>query len=124
MRIRLINVHIDSLPINPSLQPSQLALCTEYLRAAGCGIVAGDFNPVLPEDEDLVDNNGLTGAWALLKPKDPGYTWGVDGAQAFPPNRMDKIVLLDLTPEAVSVLETSEVEGLASKAHFSDHFCL
>lgn len=73
-RIRLINVHLDSLPIHPSLRPQQLALCTAYLRAAGRGVVAGDFNPVLEQDEELVGVNGLVDAWARLKPGAPGYT--------------------------------------------------
>jgi tyrosyl-DNA phosphodiesterase 2 len=74
IRIRLVNVHLDSLPINPSLRPRQLAICAELLRAAGRGIVAGDFNPVLPDDEELVRASGLVDAWALVHPGDPGHT--------------------------------------------------
>jgi tyrosyl-DNA phosphodiesterase 2 len=129
LRIRLINVHLDSLPINPSLRPQQLSICASYLRAAGRGIVAGDFNPVLPEDNDLVRANDLTDAWVSLHPNDPGHTWGVYGEQSFPPNRFDKIALFNLRSPSMDILQTSEiventsadVTESGSKAHFSDH---
>jgi tyrosyl-DNA phosphodiesterase 2 len=135
LRIRLINVHLDSLAINPSLRPQQLSICTSYLGAAGRGVIAGDFNPVLPEDDDLVRTNGLTDAWAHLHPNDPGHTWGVYGEQSFTPNRFDKVALLNLDPSSMGILETSElgscgektsieVTESVAKAHFSDHFGL
>jgi tyrosyl-DNA phosphodiesterase 2 len=135
LRIRLINVHLDSLQINPSLRPQQLSVCASYLRAADRGIVAGDFNSVLPEDDDLVRANGLTNAWAHVHPNDPGHTWGVYGEQSFPPNRLDKVALFDLTPSAMGILRTSELDCCGekteievaeadSKAQFSDHFGL
>ncbi|RYN44135.1 hypothetical protein AA0113_g4208 [Alternaria arborescens] len=133
--IRLVNVHLDSLPINPSLRPHQLSICASYLSAAGRGIIAGDSNPVLPEDNDLVRTNDLTDAWVRLRPNDLGHTWGVYGEQSFPPNRLDKVALFNLTPSGVGILQTSELEfcgektltdvtGLGLKAHFSDHFGL
>jgi hypothetical protein len=42
LRVRLINVHLDSLPINPSLRPHQIFIGASYLSAAGRGIIAGD----------------------------------------------------------------------------------
>lgn len=48
-RIRLINVHLDSLPIQPNRRPRQVAIAAELLRAAGRGLVAGDWNPVSEE---------------------------------------------------------------------------
>ncbi|KAL6155442.1 hypothetical protein ACJQWK_05238 [Exserohilum turcicum] len=135
LRIRLVNVHLDSLPINPSLRPRQLSFAASYLRAAGRGVIAGDFNPVLAEDEDLVRANGLVDAWVQCHPREPGYTWGVDGEQSFPPNRLDKVALLNLSPSAMGILPTREVgvyagetavggTESASKEHFSDHFGL
>jgi tyrosyl-DNA phosphodiesterase 2 len=135
LRIRLINVHLDSLPINPSLRSYQLSIAASYLSAAGRGIIAGDFNPVLPEDDDLVRTNGLTDAWVHLRSKDPGHTWGVYSEQSFPPNRLDKVALFNLTPLSMGILQTSElglcsqktsvdVTESGSKAHFSDHFGL
>jgi tyrosyl-DNA phosphodiesterase 2 len=135
LRIRLINVHLDSLPINPSLRPYQLSIGASYLSAAGRGIIAGDFNPVLPEDDDLVDTNDLTDAWIHLHPNEAGHTWGVYGDQSFSPTRLDKIAVFNLTPSRMGILQTSElgfcgentsvdVTGSDSKAHFSDHFGL
>ena len=134
-RVRLINVHLDSLPINPSMRPRQVSICASYLRAAGRGIIAGDFNCILPEDDDLVSNNGLADAWAELHPNDSGHTWGVYGEQSFPPNRLDKVALFNLNPSAMRVLQTSEMESYGaemsadvaeqgSNAHFSDHLGL
>ncbi|KAH6639889.1 Endonuclease/exonuclease/phosphatase [Boeremia exigua] len=135
LRIRLINVHLDSLPINPSLRPQQLSISASYLSAAGRGIIAGDFNPVLPEDADLVRAIGLTDAWTHLHPDDPGHTWGVYGEHSFPPNRLDKVALFNLTTSSMGILQTRELEfcgeqtaidGMrsGSRAHFSDHFGL
>ena len=134
-RVALINVHLDSLPINPSMRPRQVSICTSYLGAAGRGIIAGDFNCILPEDDDLVSTNNLKDAWEELHPNDAGHTWGVYGEQSFPPNRLDKVALLNLRPSAMRILQTSEVESgggntsahgteSGSKAHFSDHLGL
>ncbi|KAJ6188500.1 hypothetical protein N7519_003408 [Penicillium mononematosum] len=95
-RVRLANVHLDSLPIRPSHRPRQLSIVSSFLRSAGRGLVAGDFNPVLDEDAVLIETNGLTDSWAVLRPEEPGYTWGADGKKRFPPNRMDKVALLGL----------------------------
>ncbi|KAJ5700872.1 Endonuclease/exonuclease/phosphatase [Penicillium malachiteum] len=104
-RIRLANVHLDSLPIEPSYRPAQLSTVSSFLESAGCGLIAGDFNPVLPEDAILVESNGLTDAWKALHPNDPGFTWGVDGKQRFPPSRLDKVAFLGLAPHSIEVLE-------------------
>jgi tyrosyl-DNA phosphodiesterase 2 len=133
--IRLINVHLDSLPTNPSLRPHQLSIGASYLSAAGRGIIAGDFNPALPEDDDLVDANDLTDAWTHLHPNEAGHTWGVHGEQSFPPNRLDKVALFNLTTSGMGILRTSklgfcdeknlvDVTQSVSEAHFSDHLGL
>ena len=111
-RVRLANVHLDSLPIRPSHRPRQLSIVSSFLRSAGRGLVAGDFNPVLDEDAALIETNGLTDAWAALRPEDPGYTWGADGKQRFPPNRMDKVALLGLEAREISILEAQPVGEL------------
>ncbi|KAI1109962.1 hypothetical protein F5Y14DRAFT_430735 [Nemania sp. NC0429] len=59
IRIRLINVHLDSLPIQPSRRPRQVAIVASLLRSAGRGIIAGEINSILPEDDALVKGNGL-----------------------------------------------------------------
>src|ERR1700683_5435735 len=58
--IRIINVHLDSLPITPPLRPTQLSVCADHLRAACTGCVAGDFNAILPADARLAQALGLT----------------------------------------------------------------
>ncbi|CAG8397303.1 unnamed protein product [Penicillium salamii] len=73
-RLRLINVHLDSLPIQPFYRPQQISIISSYLHATGCGVVAGDLNLVLEEDNSLVDKNNLADAWVALRSEDPGYT--------------------------------------------------
>ncbi|CAG8909642.1 unnamed protein product [Penicillium egyptiacum] len=111
-RVRLANVHLDSLPIKPSHRPRQLSIVSSFLRSAGRGLVAGDFNPVLDEDAALIETNGLTDSWAALHPEEPGYTWGADGKERFPPNRMDKVALLGLKAREIKILEAQQLGGL------------
>ncbi|KFY33844.1 hypothetical protein V494_07277 [Pseudogymnoascus sp. VKM F-4513 (FW-928)] len=107
--VRLVNVHLDSLAIIPSYRPSQLATVASILRDAERGIVAGDFNPVLPEDKTLVEENGLVDAWQELRKGEDGFTWGIDGKQAYPPIRMDKIALLGLVVRDIEVMDPGTV---------------
>lgn len=104
VRLRPINVHLDSLPIRPSLRPRQLAIVAGMLHSAGRGVVAGDFNPVLLEDDALVAENRLVDAWSELYPGENGYTWGADGQQPFPPSRLDKIAMVGLKAREVVVI--------------------
>lgn len=108
-RIRLVNVHLDSLPIQPSLRPQQVAMVAALLRSACRGVVAGDFNPVLPADDTLIQNNGLVDAWAELRPGDPGFTWGADGREPFPPNRMDKVATVGLRVQNLEILTPGSI---------------
>jgi tyrosyl-DNA phosphodiesterase 2 len=108
-RVRLINVHLDSLPIQPSKRPRQIQIIASLLRSANRGLVAGDFNPVLPEDDTLIQKNHLVDAWAALQPDESGFTWGVDGKQPFPPNRMDKVAMLGLKAESIEVMHPGSV---------------
>lgn len=125
-RIRLINVHLDSLQIHPSLRPKQLSVATAYLQSAGQGVVAGDFNPVLPEDATLVEENDLVDAWSELRSGEDGFTWGVDGDQPFPPIRMDKVAVLGLKLQGIDVYHPETIkrgqEGDAGEeVPWSDH---
>jgi len=114
-RTRLINVHLDSLAIRPCFRPRQLAITASFLRAAGRGLVAGDFNPVWPEDDGLVAENGLEDAWVALRADEPGYTWGIDGKQKFPPRRLDKIAMLGLKATDIEVMDAGPVDRAATK---------
>lgn len=80
----------------PFLCPRQMSIAASYLRSVGHGVVAGDFNPVLPEDETLVRDNNLIDAWTELHPNEEGLTWGLDSDEPFPPRRMDKVALVGL----------------------------
>jgi len=114
-RLRLINVHLDSLPSKPSFRPSQLEVSAALLRAAGAGLVAGDFNPVQKEDQTLLEQPhiNLLDAWKAVRPGEDGFTWGTEGPQPYPPARLDKIAMLGLRPLVVEVVEagTYELEG-------------
>jgi tyrosyl-DNA phosphodiesterase 2 len=114
-RIRLANVHLDSLPIHPSRRPQQLSIIASYLDVAGRGVVVGDFNPVLPEDDAIISSNRLVDAWSLLYPTDPGFTWGIDGNGPFQPNRLDKVALYNLTPQRMRVLHTCSLDSDSSR---------
>lgn len=107
-RIRLINVHLNSLPVNPSLRLRQHTISASYLRAAGHGVMTGDFNPVLPEDETLIGDNHLVDAWNELYPNKDGFTWGVNGDAPFPPGRLDKVATLGLKSCGMKVVQPSE----------------
>lgn len=107
VRIRLINVHLDSLPIRPNQRPRQVAIAASLLRTAGVdrGIIAGDWNPVTEEDTTLVQENSLTDAWEYLHPGEDGFTWGLDSkGDPFPPGRFDKIATLELKPLDIIVV--------------------
>ncbi|EFX03977.1 hypothetical protein CMQ_905 [Grosmannia clavigera kw1407] len=124
--VRLVNVHLDSLQIRPSRRPRQLQIVADMLHCqqprstsavatatsamAAHGLVAGDFNPVLPEEDNLlVAANGLVDAWQHLHPDESGVTWGIDGQQPYPPARLDKVAVVGLEPCAMTVLHPGTV---------------
>ena len=106
-RIRLVNVHLDSLPIQPNQRPRRVAIAASLLRTAGVGrgIIAGDWNPVSEEDRALCEENGLVDAWERLCPGEDGFTWGLDGkGEPFPPARLDKVAVLGLKPLDIQII--------------------
>ena len=121
IRMRAINVHLDSLNINPPLRPMQLSLCAEHLRSAGgVGFVAGDFNAISPRDGALAEEVGLVDAWRAAHPdrdESEGATWGVQVEETFPPGRLDRAAVLGLRPASVTVLPS----GWAGNTLCSDH---
>ncbi|TWU77072.1 hypothetical protein ED733_008036 [Metarhizium rileyi] len=124
VRVRLVNVHLDSLPIQPSQRPQQISLIASVLRSTNCGLVAGDFNPVLADDATLIADNQLIDVWHELHPGDPGFTWGVDGQQTFPPSRLDKVALVGLQAHRIEVMHPEAVELPDQSRHtvpWSDH---
>lgn len=125
-RIRLINVHLDSLPIQPNLRPQQVAIAADLLRTAGIGrgVICGDWNPVTEQDMELVQNNGLVDAWEYLHPGEDGFTWGLDGkGEPFPPGRLDKIAVLGLRLKDINVVHPGTLQTASDSegVPWSDH---
>lgn len=110
VRVRLVNVHLDSLPIQPSRRPQQIAAVASTLQSANRGLVAGDFNPVLAEDATLISDNHLVDVWLEHHPTESGYTWGVDGQQPFPPGRLDKVALFGLQSRSIEVMHPDVIK--------------
>ena len=123
---RVINVHLDSLNRQRSLRPTQLSICASHLLIAGSGCVMGDFNAIAPEDARLSQNLGMVDAWeasqGFLSPRDPGYTWGVQIKEPFPPGRLDRAALVgNVEPLAVKVLPCGQVATPSGPVIWSDH---
>lgn len=126
--LRLFNVHLDSLD-SQFRRALQMMVLAGLLREPGCsgGIIAGDFNAILPEDHALVDEHELVDAWVALHGSttgpDGGATWGVgvelrDGLK---PGRLDKVVMLGLQPDEIEVLQPGLIDGCTP---CSDHLGL
>ena len=123
--LRLFNVHLDSLD-SQFRRALQMHVLAGLLREPGCsgGIIAGDFNAILPEDHALVDKHELVDAWVALHGSttgpDGGATWGVgveleDGLK---PRRLDKVVMLGLQPDEIEVLQPGLIDAYTP---LSDH---
>ena len=113
---RLINVHLDSLGDTLHYRAQQMEILANVLREPGCsgGVIAGDFNPISPEDDGLVDKNELVDAWVALHGRaDPdGATWGVgvkrrDGLGS---GRLDKVAMMGLKAKEMEVLRPGLIE--------------
>ncbi|KAK1656207.1 Endonuclease/exonuclease/phosphatase [Colletotrichum phormii] len=123
-RLQLVNVHLDSLSNGAACRPAQLQCVGSLLHDVGHGLVAGDFNPVTPHiDASLVEDNDLLDAWKELKGEETGYTWGVDGTERFPANRMDKVAMVGLSPLHIEVLHPMQLllPGEDRSVSWSDH---
>jgi len=122
--LRLLNVHLDSLD-SQFRRLVQMHVLAGLLREPGCsgGIIAGDFNAILPEDHMLVDKHELVDAWVALHGSttgpDGGATWGV-GVELgeLKPGRLDKVVMLGLRPDEIEVLQPGL---LGAYTPWSDH---
>jgi len=119
----LLNVHLDSLDshFRRALQMWALAGLLREPRWRG-GIIAGDFNTILPEDHRLVDEHELLDAWVALHGSmgPNGATWGVGvelegGLKA---GRLDKVAMLGLKPDEIKVFQPGLV---GADRPWSDH---
>ena len=113
---RLINVHLDSLWDTLHYRTQQMEILADVLREPGCGggIIAGDFNAIRPEDDELVDKNQLVDAWVALHGReDPGgATWGVsvERRHGLRPARLDKVAMMGLVAHEMEVLCPGSIE--------------
>jgi tyrosyl-DNA phosphodiesterase 2 len=114
---RLINVHLDSLWNTLHYRAQQMEILANVLREPGCsgGIIAGDFNAMRPEDDGLVDENGLVDAWVALhdgKAEFDGATWGVDVERrdGLGRGRLDKVAMMGLKVKEMEVLRPGTIE--------------
>lgn len=98
-RVRLGNTHLESLPLDPPLRPSQMRIAATHLHAeeVSAAIIAGDFNAIQPFDSFLHSDNGLKDAYLELggrEGREEGFTWGQQALPAlrerFGCSRMDK----------------------------------
>lgn len=98
-KIRLGNTHLESLPLDPPLRPSQMRIAATHLLAeeVSAAIMAGDFNAIQPFDSLLHADNGLKDAYLEFGGREggeEGFTWGQQALPAlrerFGCSRMDK----------------------------------
>ncbi|KAI0784261.1 Endonuclease/exonuclease/phosphatase [Abortiporus biennis] len=89
---RIANTHLESLPTGVFARPYQLAAISSLLYQPGihCGVVCGDMNTILPDDEDIHARAALADAW-YGSSEEEGYTWGYQPACQFPPGRLDRV---------------------------------
>jgi len=113
---RLINVHLDSLGDTLRYRAQQMEILANVLREPKCsgGIIAGDFNAISPEDDELVDKNELIDVWVALHGRaDPdGVTWGVgvERRDGLRPRRLDKVAMVGLKAQEMEVLRPGHIE--------------
>ncbi|KAJ7742558.1 Endonuclease/exonuclease/phosphatase [Mycena metata] len=123
--LRLFNVHLDSFD-SSFRRALQMTVLADLLREPGCsgGIIAGDFNAVLPADHALVDKHELVDAWVALHGPDGGATWGHWGVSVeleedeLEPGRLDKVVMLGLQPDEIEILQPGLIGACTP---WSDH---
>jgi len=124
--LRVINTHLESLPIGAPARPRQMALLAGLLKAEGIGggVIAGDMNAISRSDMTLVADIGLRDTWRRGDSDPEGFTWGFQPQEPFPPCRMDKVVYLPRKAYQLDQPERIGV-GLATGTMWtSDHFGL
>ncbi|KAJ6576442.1 Endonuclease/exonuclease/phosphatase [Mycena vulgaris] len=94
--LRVINTHLESLPVGNDVRPAQLQLLSKFLKGPGVrgGIISGDMNPIGPKDAELPTSLGLRDAWRKGDKDERGFTWGEQPRREYPAARFDKILYL------------------------------
>lgn len=97
--IRVGNTHLESLPLDPPLRPSQMRIAATHLHAdeLSGAVLMGDFNAIQPFDTSLHSDNDLKDAYLELggqEGSEGGFTWGQQALatlrERFGCSRMDK----------------------------------
>jgi tyrosyl-DNA phosphodiesterase 2 len=127
--LRVINTHLESLPLGTRTRISQMCVIGELLKEEGLlgGITCGDMNAIAPSDATLPEQNGLSDAWEenRREEEEEGTTWGYQPVTRFPPGRLDKILYTE--SDAFDVKEVRRIAvGLKMPAGewVSDHYGL
>ena len=113
---RIINVHLDSLWDTLHYRAQQMEILADVLREPGCGggLIAGDFNAIRPEDDELIEKNKMVDAWVALHGRtDPGgATWGVGVKRrgGLRPKRLDKVAMMGFKANEMEVLRPGLIE--------------
>ena len=113
---RLVNAHLDSLGDTLAYRTEQMEILANLLREPGCGggLIAGDFNAISPEDDALLDKNGLVDAWVALHGKKglKGATWGVgvERHDGLGPRRLDKVAMSGVEAKDIEILRPGLIE--------------
>ncbi|KAK0484778.1 Endonuclease/exonuclease/phosphatase [Armillaria novae-zelandiae] len=93
VKVRLANVHLESLSSGARARAVQLNLTAERLHDVGVdfGIVGGDMNAISESDRALPEACGLVDSWKGANNDESGFTWGYQPTNRFLPGRLDKI---------------------------------
>jgi len=132
--VSFVNTHLESFAHGIAYRPEQLELCTRFVKLRGVegGVIAGDMNPVCPEDVKLPQENGLMDAWRKGEGEE-GHTWGFQGNTGYPTSRMDKILYRPNPSYRVDepqkfgmglTINTHDPKGGMSELFISDHYGL
>ena len=127
--LRVINTHLESLPMGTPMRITQMGVMAGLLNEAGIlgGITCGDMNAIAPSDATLPEQNGLSDAWEYRRDGEDveGTTWGYQPMTRYPPGRLDKILYTE--SDAFDVMDVRRIAvGLKMPGGewVSDHYGL
>ncbi|KAK0498728.1 Endonuclease/exonuclease/phosphatase [Armillaria luteobubalina] len=122
VKVRLANVHLESLPSGAKARAVQLNLTAERLHDVGVdfGIVGGDMNAISHSDHALPEACGLVDTWKGANNDKSGLTWGYQPTNRFLPGRY----YLFFFPMSRSFAELRRLEVGQNIRWVSDHYGL
>ncbi|EJD06593.1 uncharacterized protein FOMMEDRAFT_165350 [Fomitiporia mediterranea MF3/22] len=126
LKIRIANVHLESLPLGAAMRPQQLKLVADALQEPGLdgGFVCGDMNAITEREQEKNYSKEVGLDDAYVGANNDGHTWG-NYQTEYPPGRLDKVLYTpgrNLTvenPQRIGVgLKTKD--GLWASDHYAD----